>query len=58
MGPLHDPAPRRLAGLAFAGDFLAAGAQVKREAEGLGEVAGLLVVVALVEAQVLGFVSG
>src|SRR6195952_1216366 len=54
MGSFHDPAACRLAGLALTRDLRAAGAQMQGEPEGLGEVAGLLIVMALIQAEMLG----
>src|SRR5215212_3432373 len=53
MGAFHDPAPRPRSGAALGAGFLAAGAQVQGEAELLGQGARLVVVEALVEAEVL-----
>src|SRR5918997_234071 len=53
MRALHHPAPRPGAGAALGPDLLAARAQVQGEAELLGQGARLVVVEALVEAEVL-----
>src|SRR5215212_3427971 len=53
MGAFHDPAPRPRSGAALGAGFLAAGAQVQGEAELLGQGTRLVVVEALVEAEVL-----
>src|SRR3712207_8351974 len=53
MRALHHPSPRPGSGAALGPDLLAARAQVQGEAELLGEGARLVVVEALVEAEVL-----
>src|SRR3954447_3381292 len=53
MGAFDDPPSRLGAGLPLGSDLLAAGAQMQGEAERGGEVTRLLVVVALVEAEML-----
>ena len=54
MCALDDPAPSFGTAMAFGLDFLASAAQVKGEAARLGQGAWRSIVVALVEAQVLG----
>ncbi len=59
MGALDDPAPGPPSGFVLErGDFLAAGAQVQREFEFLGEVAHLVVVIALIQTQTLRTLLG
>src|SRR3954469_14557705 len=58
VGALHNPAPRLAAGVTLGPGFLASAAQMKREAEFLGQEARLLVVKALSEAEVLRLLAG
>src|SRR3954453_12277929 len=58
VGALHNPAPRLAAGVTLGPGFLASAAQMKREAEFLGQEARLLVVKALIETEVLRLLAG